>query len=71
MEVVEGMMWTILGICCEMIGGHWLKPWEPMPTPWNHYLSFEHAQCKVCRQWYIRPRPLGEMFGQGLRDWHP
>jgi hypothetical protein len=60
MGTIIGML---IGMLCEMLGGHWLTPWVPFACPEHAFLDFEHAQCKGCRQWYIRPRRLG--------DWPP
>jgi hypothetical protein len=51
----------ILALLCELIVGHRLGAWVKMPIPENPRLRFEHAQCRVCRSWLVRPGPIDWM----------
>lgn len=51
-------MGQILGLLCEMVGGHRFGPWVPFAIPESPYADFERAKCQWCRQGYVRSRPI-------------
>lgn len=51
------MIGSIIGDLCEMLTGHRMGPWTQIGETGIDN-RFNRAQCRWCRQWYVRPRPL-------------
>ena len=55
-------MGEILGLCCEKLIGHRFPAWTPMTIPGVALLQFEEAQCRWCRQRYVRGQRLEDLL---------
>jgi hypothetical protein len=54
-------MGDIIGMLCEIITRHRFGAWVQVDDLYSAQsrvrLLFERAQCRWCRQWYVRPMP--------------
>lgn len=54
-------MGDIIGLFCEKLTGHRFGPWVQVDDYYADRslgrLRFERAQCRWCRQGYVRPMP--------------
>ncbi len=60
-------MGEIIGIICEILGGHRMGPWEPFELPEAQFARFERSRCRWCRQGYVRPQRLGPLPAEWFR----
>ena len=60
-------MREIIGIICEMLGGHRIGPWVPYEVPEAQFARFEYARCRWCRMGYVRPQPLAPLPEEWFR----
>ena len=60
--LAEAGSWA--GMICEGMTGHRMGPWSQwqMTGIESHY---NRSQCRICRQWYLRPRPLDPLPDEG------